>query len=1075
MPLSIPPPCFADRQPKRVRVSFLAKPWVVTALLFAAFGLLSCNKSGDSGDDAPFPPRHRWVEGRLSVLDGYAPRIPDRALDPSERSEYARIEAMIKRESKGKRTPKSLARLVWLDLYRKRYDKALARLNKATQAGPETPSALNDLAVAHLARASEMGDPTALFSALACLQRALETKPRFLPASFNMAVVLERVHLLEEAIAAWRRYLAMDFTSGWADEARSRMVTLQSLLPKPFSDEERNRLDKAALRGDRARLSQILRAFPGATRAYWEEALLARWAEAESTGDGQEAARSLEIAAKIGEVLAAVNRDRFLEDAVASIKGSGHGAARDALVRGHRLFHKGLGQMSSEYYEGALDSFKGAATLLNGRSPYGALSTFHIARCQYGLGEYEAALKTLRRLAGAVPETHCPILRGRTSWLSGLILLVTGNPTSSLEDYRQARFLLEESAQADLLARVANLMFDNYECLGDRDTAWRFGFEALAGSVALEARERYVIVLKVAIEAVKEGHLSAARYFHNEAVRLAESSATPSRPAQALWWRSRLHALAGRPGPASADLALARSYLERIPAGSREIAILDYLALEAEISLEQDPERAISALREPLARFQEQERRVRLAQLYFLRAQAYRKKGHLDLAERDLLAAIEELESRLGRIAGQAHRVSYLDQERRIFDSMILLQVDHRRDEARAFHISERGRARNLLEFVLEGRAARARGPGTAPLPASPEELTRRLPSGAALVVYALIENRMIAWVVRRDEIRMRVSEADADGLRRTIDAFRDGISRGQGDEALAAALFETLIRPLKADFRKNDLLVFIPDKSLFAIPFAALLDAQTGRLLIEDHALATAPSATLYLRARERDARLAAEPWRALLIGEAPVNQRVFPGLVPTGAEAKRIAGFYANHELLLGERATKACFLELAGQHNLVYFGGHALTNPRSPPFSRLALAAGPGPEDAGALHAHELYRRDFDRTRLVILAACSTAAGRISPSEGAMSLARPFLAGGAPAVIASLWDVDDRGAAEFFTLFHHFLALGHNPMEALRLAQLHGLSEIRPGASRLGDWAAFQLIGGMDHDHGKPKQNL
>jgi CHAT domain-containing protein len=99
---------------------------------------------------------------------------------------------------------------------------------------------------------------------------------------------------------------------------------------------------------------------------------------------------------------------------------------------------------------------------------------------------------------------------------------------------------------------------------------------------------------------------------------------------------------------------------------------------------------------------------------------------------------------------------------------------------------------------------------------------------------------------------------------------------------------------------------------------------------------------------------------------------------------------------------------------------------------------------------------------RTRLVVLASCRTATGRVSRTEGVENLARPFLAAGVPAVIASLWDVDDPAAVAFMTRFYRHLRCSFDAAAALRSAQIEALAEPSGGMETLRSWAAFELIG-------------
>ena len=97
--------------------------------------------------------------------------------------------------------------------------------------------------------------------------------------------------------------------------------------------------------------------------------------------------------------------------------------------------------------------------------------------------------------------------------------------------------------------------------------------------------------------------------------------------------------------------------------------------------------------------------------------------------------------------------------------------------------------------------------------------------------------------------------------------------------------------------------------------------------------------------------------------------------------------------------------------------------------------------------------------------MLAACSTASGRISRGEGPLSLARPFLAGGVPAVLATMWEIEDAPSSNLLTAFHRQIAAGRPPEEALRDAQV-ALIEGSDAALRAPrSWAAFQIAGGVD----------
>jgi CHAT domain-containing protein len=165
----------------------------------------------------------------------------------------------------------------------------------------------------------------------------------------------------------------------------------------------------------------------------------------------------------------------------------------------------------------------------------------------------------------------------------------------------------------------------------------------------------------------------------------------------------------------------------------------------------------------------------------------------------------------------------------------------------------------------------------------------------------------------------------------------------------------------------------------------------------------------------------------------------------------------------VLTGESATPRRFLDGIAGRTVVHVAAHALGNDADPDLSRLMLAADPDRHDTGVLFARDLYGRSFDSVQVVVLAACDTASGKLSRSEGPLSLARPFLAGGVPSVVATLWEIEDTSSAELLVRFHRAIASGHRPDEALRDAQI---ALIQGSDEALRDprvWAAFEVVGG------------
>jgi CHAT domain-containing protein len=99
---------------------------------------------------------------------------------------------------------------------------------------------------------------------------------------------------------------------------------------------------------------------------------------------------------------------------------------------------------------------------------------------------------------------------------------------------------------------------------------------------------------------------------------------------------------------------------------------------------------------------------------------------------------------------------------------------------------------------------------------------------------------------------------------------------------------------------------------------------------------------------------------------------------------------------------------------------------------------------------------------KAKLVVLSACETGFERYDKSEGAIGIARTFLALGAPLVVASEWKVDSEPTKDLMIAFHRNRREKKlTTAESLRQAQLETLSRAETRSPFY--WAAFSLFGG------------
>jgi CHAT domain-containing protein len=170
------------------------------------------------------------------------------------------------------------------------------------------------------------------------------------------------------------------------------------------------------------------------------------------------------------------------------------------------------------------------------------------------------------------------------------------------------------------------------------------------------------------------------------------------------------------------------------------------------------------------------------------------------------------------------------------------------------------------------------------------------------------------------------------------------------------------------------------------------------------------------------------------------------------------QIAGPHA--ELLLGQNATESAFKgrELA-DYRVIHLATHAAADPQYPDRAALVLGIAPNTSDDGLLQVREIMRLSLN-AELVTLSACDTDVGTAEGEAGVVNLEQAFLIAGARAVVASLWNVEDRSTTALMKAFYTHLAQHEDKALALAHAK-------RDMLERYGDaspyyWAPFVMVG-------------
>lgn len=913
-------------------------------------------------------------------------------------------------------------------------DSALPVLREVAE-DSEDSAAWNDLGVAYFVRARLRESPVDLVSALESVERAAALSPDDAFVVFNQAFLRQELHLLSAAEEAWLRYLEVDPSSPWSAEAAGRLDAVRTTLARGDSDQRRD----LATATDRQ-----LR------RHYLQEELLGEWARARTRDPGRADELLAEARAR-ADALAAETGDQLLADTVDSIErasGADDGGLA-VLVDGHEAYARAVELIGRGAFAEARPLLESAGERLRAMdSPFAPWVDFHLLHCTY----QEMRLHLVEELGQALllrtRSSPVSAVRGRAWWLMGTARFLDGDLRGAVTAYSHSLSIFDRLDEVSNAMVVRSLLASVHDWLGQIDQAWALRYEVLRhlGS-GTDPRLRRLTALEAAFAARDLGEPAAAAVFQQEVVLLAQQVAGDPLPlANALLKRAEIVADL-RPEAALADLERAEELAQSIAGDDRRaVTTTQVLIARGRVLREREPRRAVEDLERALDL---SGRKLVLfrPEISASMARAFERLGETASAERELRSAIDDL-GRLRRSArSDSERIHLSARADAVQDDLVrLLFAQGREDEA--LLAAHAARSQSLLDRSSAVRSESAT-PQARPTPQP----------GEALVTFQVHEDRVTVWVV--DELgRSAVSSSVSSRLIcSAVEDLHRRIELGRSVDEELARLHQHLIAPIEERLVGIERLTLFPDDCLYLAPFAALLDASSGTYLVERFEISVLPSFALLRAQRAREARPSGAP-RLLAIGDPAFDEGIDPRLERLAGAREEVSAIqlhYGDSTILFASAATPSALLEQLAAHDVVHVAAHAVDGGRFP--LEAAVLLSPEGEAPGLLRARQLAGRDYRHLRLVVLAACRTS-GPVAPGgEGPVGLAWPFLAGGADAVVATLWPIDDRATARLLPALHAAYTRTGRPAAALRQAQVEALRNGSPAH----EWAGVVLFSG------------
>jgi CHAT domain-containing protein len=427
------------------------------------------------------------------------------------------------------------------------------------------------------------------------------------------------------------------------------------------------------------------------------------------------------------------------------------------------------------------------------------------------------------------------------------------------------------------------------------------------------------------------------------------------------------------------------------------------------------------------------------------RAQVDTRDGDPGLMERELRLR-QELNAKAALRLNLADDEASLTRSRALEEEIEALTAEHRIVEAR---LTAGSRYESLKKPAIPIR-----------------EIQELLDGETVLMEYLLAEPRSYLWVVGstslqafelpgRNEIG-KVARSLHERLKSPGD--RDAAGQRKDRDLLSGYVLGPALEAIAG--RR---LVIVADGALQYVPFAALpvRSPAQGTLvpLVVEHEIGFLPSAAVLKEIRRAGAGRPQRPTSIAVLADPAYDgtqsrPRRVEELTTRGSglerlpwtlqEAEGIRAVAQGREILMATGPDATRELVTSGRlepFRALHFATHGILDSEHPELSVLALSQrdAKGQPLNGFLSLQDLYSLRL-QADLVVLSGCETGLGRELRGEGLVGLTHGFLHAGASQVVASLWPVRDRAAAELMQRFYRsMLRDGQRPTAALRNAQI------------------------------------
>jgi CHAT domain-containing protein/Tfp pilus assembly protein PilF len=1044
----------------------------------------------------------RPLEARISGFN-YAPAANTRGEQAKtdqvalDRAERILLDAVF--EHPGSASHHALGRLY---LAQQQFDKAIAQFEEALKADPNNAQLHNDYGAAllELGKAYEMKDDSArsleLFAkALEHFNRALELDGKLLEALFNRATCHEHMKLLHQAEEDWRAYLEKDSKSGWADEARQHLRSVEE--QKDRVSQNREQLLQEFVSAYRARddarawriASQNKEAMSGKSIA---EQLLNAYLSSALTGNNEEASNMLQTVSYLGALESQRGGDNFTSG-LAEFYGSLSRKELVLLDRAYRLMAAGKNYYIHAKNSQAIDAFGSAKRVFKqlGDERAALVADYYIAYSYPDRADIQHSKLLYEQLSQVLQSRNHKWLLMRVNVGLSVVSFSLNDYSKAIEFANRSLELAKQMNDANGALNAWSCLIEYYRQIGSYHQALHCAQMSLPlidpGSLGIVQIWRHYAIIASALNSAEL--YSAAVDCQREALWLAQQTDNPATLCVSYAHLGLMLGKAGNYNEAIKNVQLAYETARSCPDKDVGKSQMAYAALQMGHLYRQTGEfaRALESYDESTEIYKNLQFPTFLYQAHKGKLICYVAQQNDWSASQEIQVTLDMVEKYRGTILEGENRNNFFDIEQSVYDLAADFEYSRMNNRDKAFEYSEWPRARSLLD-LLNIQSEMPTKTNTADIgfqtvthPFSLATIQQRLPEASEILQYAVLPNKILMWVITKDECLPDEFSIDVNDLNEKVGDYLSAISRSAALDARdvsprAKELFDILISRVEPRLDRGKRLCIVPDKILTSLPFASLISPKTNEYLIRNYEITYSPSASVFVLCSEEAKRKeGGRPERVLSVGNPRFDRNKFTSLgdlQSATAEAEGVSACYGpgSSRCLMGGAAQKSLVESEMPKAEVVHFALHSVRDENSPMRSKLILAADPSSASTDdyskeVLESFEVCRLELPRTRLVVLSACQTGSDRYYKGEGMLSMARSFLVAHVPLTVASLWAVDSDSTKELMIRFHkHRRDENVSTAEALRRAQLAMLDVPDSSYRDPYHWASFVAIGGQ-----------